>query len=835
MAAAGRTLFSLLLLVAILATGLAAQTAAGALRGRVVDSETLLPLEGAVVVLRATGPASEPSVSRYRSAVTNAEGEYHFPGLTIAPYRLQVRRVGYLAESIDVDLRPGDETGISLGLEPEPLLLPPVEVMGRDDEPFLRTEGGTRDAEMARVLVAQFRQRAYLSTDARELTHGEVVEAATLAETDVFRALQRIPGVSTRDDYTATLWTRGASWDQTRVYFDGLPLYNPTHAGWLFSAINPDAIGSVTFQPGVRSARWGEGAAAILDLRSRAGGTDKALSGRGELSLASARFALDGELFDRRFTWMVAARRTYVDVLTGVYGAITQDDDDVIPYDFSDVIARVDGDLGQGWGYTASGILERDRLRGDVSGLLAGNEGRWGNRSGQFTLAVPVGPFRSRLTAGRTDFRAAITDERDSTAVVGPEPRDPTLPAIESRIRHSLLALELGPASTSTLRGWSLGYQRIGDDVQYEGPVSLLSALAVLLPRRNAPGGIRSGTELSYHAFWGESRWSFRESLTLEAGLRVEVGDRVPNGGTTRPAPRLALRWQPSESTVFTTGWSTAYQYTQDIAPVAGPLGPQLHLSHLWVLAEPGRYSAMRARIATAGVEHWLDEGLLAGLNVYSRHTTGLALPNPTPERVTPDRDPDATAENVARGVELSLRRLTGRFTGSLGYAYGVSTIRRPVVTTIEKRDTILGSFPSATDVPHTLDATGMMRVTDRVRVGGGFTFGSGVPFTRLVLPDTTQVDREVLLGEPNAQRTPAYASLDLTADYTTTVGSWRITAYAQLRNALDRDNSVTYARSRECPVGGVTATRNAPPECRENFFEQGVPRLPLIGVRMSF
>src|SRR5690606_14373537 len=108
-----------------------------------------------------------------------------------------------------------------------------------------------------------------------------------------FRALQRTPGVTTRDDFTATLWTRGASWDQTRVYLDGLPLFNPTHAGWLFSAVNPDALGEAVFYPGVRPARYGEGAAAVLDLSARSGG-GPGVRGRGELSLASARLAMDG-------------------------------------------------------------------------------------------------------------------------------------------------------------------------------------------------------------------------------------------------------------------------------------------------------------------------------------------------------------------------------------------------------------------------------------------------------------------------------------------------------------------------------------------------------------
>jgi hypothetical protein len=271
------------------------------------------------------------------------------------------------------------------------------------------------------------------------------------------------------------------------------------------------------------------------------------------------------------------------------------------------------------------------------------------------------------------------------------------------------------------------------------------------------------------------------------------------------------------------------------VAPVAGPLGPQLHLSHLWVLAEPERYSAMEAEISTAGVERWVGDEWLAAFNVYHRQTTGLALPNPLSERVTPDRDPDAIARNSANGVELSLRRLAGRWTGSAGYTYGVSTIRGATVTTLENRDTILADFPSSADVRHAVDATALVRLSAPVRVGGAFTFGSGVPFTQLVLPDTSSRGGDVWVGPPNVGRTPRYASLDLMGDYTRTFGAWEVTGYAQIRNVLGRDNSVTYARSRDCGSAPATPSRNALPECTENFFERGIPRLPLIGVRMSF
>ena len=80
----------------------------------------------------------------------------------------------------------------------------------------------------------------------------DVVEAATLGETDLLRALHRLPGVSAEDDWSAEPWTRGSRWDETRVYFDGMPVYDPFHGGGSFTSVSPDGIGTLTFHPGVR-------------------------------------------------------------------------------------------------------------------------------------------------------------------------------------------------------------------------------------------------------------------------------------------------------------------------------------------------------------------------------------------------------------------------------------------------------------------------------------------------------------------------------------------------------------------------------------------------------
>lgn len=815
---------SVALLFVGVSEGGAQEVPPSSISGRVVDAATLRPLPGAVVRL-------EPWVARSggvsaRAIAVDSAGEYHFDYVPPGLYRLRITRLGYVAATIQVELKAAaTPTRVSAGLKIEPVRLSALEVRARRPPPFLRPLVLADRSAPGRLMLSPLRPAEHLALDIRSLTQTEVVEAVTLAETDLFRALQRTPGVTTRDDFTATLWTRGASWDQTRVYLDGMPLYNPTHAGWLFSAVNPDALGEAVFYPGARPPRFGEGAAAVLDLHARSGGGGRGgVRGRGELSLASARVALDGGTDGGELNWMVAARRTYVDLLTRMAGFATANDGLYIPYDFADVVGKVDGRVN-GFDYSATGIFERDRLRGGIHGILQANRGRWGNRSGRVTVGVPLGPLRLGLGLGETRFRASIL--RDERARL--EGDEPTLPPLESLIRHRSLSVQLSPASSSgAAPNWALGFEAVRDTVGYEGPFSLIGELAVVLPRDSAPANnLTLGSSLRYRAFWAQNRFALGP-VRLEAGVRIESGDSVLNGGELRVAPRLAGSVHLDSGTRLSAGWSRTWQYTQDIAPVAGPLGPQLHLTHLWVLAQTAGYAAIRSDVVTGGLERSLSEGWLVSVNAYRRWAEGIEVPNPDSGRIVPDRDPSVQAANRAHGVELLLRKLGGRWSGSIGYTLGFSNMRAEIL----EPDTSVFDFPSSADVRHAFDAMAFVGMGGGVRLGGAFTYGSGVPYTRLVLPEEGEEDPVVRLGKANAMRTPSYASLDLVAELSRKLGTWELTAYAQLRNALGRDNAVTYAGSWTCGPG---AGAGGCAEGIQDRFDAGIPRLPLIGVRFTF
>src|SRR5439155_3451307 len=122
---------------------------------------------------------------------------------------LHVRRLAYRPPSLEIDLRGDSPFRVSVGLVVVPIALEAVDVAGASPAPIAILRADADAAGRARLMAEEDRRGRFLASDTRALTGADLTEAVTLGETDLFRALQRLPGVATRDDFTAELWTRG--------------------------------------------------------------------------------------------------------------------------------------------------------------------------------------------------------------------------------------------------------------------------------------------------------------------------------------------------------------------------------------------------------------------------------------------------------------------------------------------------------------------------------------------------------------------------------------------------------------------------------------------------
>lgn len=799
------------------AAPLAAQdTAPRAVTGTVVDARTGEPIEGATVVLeplpggllgpdRATG-----AIRAWRNATTAGGGRYTFRGLPAGAYRLRVSRYAYEPATVEIDVRRGSAASVSVGLVVDPVAMEPVEViLAGAAMPAIRSFMGERDQ---RAALERERQARWLPSDVRAVTRNDVIDGVTLGEGDLFRALQRIPGVTTRDDYTAEMWTRGAPWSHTRVTYDGLPLFNPLHGVGVFSGINADAVGAAFFFPGARPAAIGEGAAAVVELASRPPRAESDIAGLAEVSLVSARAALDRG--GTRGGWLLSGRRSWLDLVTWAIEAAGGGEDVHVPYAFTDLAARGDFALGGDRVLEASALWITDDVRDSVPDVAEAGPSRWGNLLARVTLETPLAGLTARTTFGATRFSAEGL--RDPFGSV-PSLFDPSGIRTDHEVLHWTVATAIAPSVRNAR--WAAGAAVVGERQRYRGPEPSPH------PGRTTIDSLSTDQELIRLALWADRRLSPAPSLALDLGGRLEMGGEVADESPLRLAPRAAVRWSvPGGRATVSLAWTRARQSAQTFSPAGLSVGPRLHPNEVWFLADDS-IPALRSDIATLGGEAWLGEAWLASATGWIRRTDGTLLLDPTPGPIV-DREVFIAGENRAHGLELSLRRLFGRWTTSLGYAW-----------THSESEAMGFTFPAASERRHAIDAVASVRLAEEWRAGAAWRWASGAPFTRFFSAvfscqgsQPCTIAEPAVVEDPNAERGPTWSTLDLLAEWTRDRGSWSLSVYGQVSNALNRDNALTYMGSDPC----LNPQLLCDPETVDEF-ERGLPILPVVGVRMAF
>jgi hypothetical protein len=135
-----------------------------------------------------------------------------------------------------------------------------------------------------------------------------------LGEVDVLKALQLLPGVQGGSEGQNGIYVRGGGPDQNLITLDGVPVYNVSHILGFFSVFNADALKNVTLYKGGFPARYGGRLSSVIDINMKEGNM-KEFHGEGSIGMVASRLTLEGPIFKDKTSFIVSARRTYVDIL----------------------------------------------------------------------------------------------------------------------------------------------------------------------------------------------------------------------------------------------------------------------------------------------------------------------------------------------------------------------------------------------------------------------------------------------------------------------------------------------------------------------------------------
>ncbi len=137
---------------------------------------------------------------------------------------------------------------------------------------------------------------------------------ALLGEVDVLKAIQLLPGVQSGGEGQNGLYVRGGSPDQNLILLDGVPVYNASHILGFFSVFNADAIKNVSLVKGGFPARYGGRLSSVIDISMKEGNNQK-FQCEGSIGLISSKLSVQGPIIKDKTSFILSARRTYLDVL----------------------------------------------------------------------------------------------------------------------------------------------------------------------------------------------------------------------------------------------------------------------------------------------------------------------------------------------------------------------------------------------------------------------------------------------------------------------------------------------------------------------------------------
>jgi hypothetical protein len=525
-----------------------------------------------------------------------------------------------------------------------------------------------------------------------------------------------------------------------------------------------------------------------------------------------------GGAADGTSSWVMAARRTHIDVFTGE------------PYNFADLTVRGDYTLSPEWRIEASGLIEADRFEGDVANIVTATDARWGNRAGRITAAKRTAHGEIRHMLGWSGF-AAHSHPMEERPMFVCCPEDGYYPMfgeyrgqlVDNAVQYFTAGTTWESVNESAKAYANSGVRIVAQQARFE--------TQGLWPQRTPTTPLRSADKLLYLAAWTERSWRVTPRLDADAGVRVEAGPSFLHA-----APRVAVRARLTDATSVSFAGGRTYQHAQSITPV-GLGNDVVAMSNLFWVLTGDSVPQLRSTIGTIGLEHWLTRNVLFSATLYDRSVRGMIVPEPGPQWLM-DRPLFTTASNRAHGADFTLRKLGGRMTTAISYSYGDSEIRVGDV-----------QYPSPWSRRHSFDATTTFSASESLRLGAAFTAASGAAFTRYDsalrncrTDDPHDCTFMLYAREPGGERSPGYTSLDVMVDWRGSIGRWEWGAYAQIQNALGNRNAAAYQWSKLtciCGTGGEPPVVHPDPPSRElpadSQFLRGLPMLPMVGLRVAF
>lgn len=737
----------------------------GTVSGKVVASATLDPLPGAMVVVEGTT----------LGAYTDAYGSFFISEIPVGGYTIRVTSVGFRPQvKTDVVVRSERYTQIEFELNYSVL-----------------------DAGVIHVTPDYFVEDSGEPVSRTNLS-GEQIRRSPGSAGDISRVIAALPSIAKIDDQYNGMAVRGGNPMENGIYMDNMEVPNINHfprqgtAGGAMGMVNTDLIKDVKFAAGGFSPAFGDKLSSVMEINIREGNREE-FDGQLDFSMSGAGTVFEGPLDNGRGSWLVSARRSYLDLVVHIT------DIDALPT-YSDYQTRVVYDVSGNHRLFFSGAGAKDFVNyTDEQATEDGNDNygitsnwnatcglgwRWiwaGNGFSNTTLSYSGIHYGGDYYETLTEKTQAIQNSTENTVRL----RNTNTWQVLKRLR-----MEFGLNAAFQSNEFDNFYAA---DTNYSGnPIPEIH--------------INKRTDAFDGGFFGSGNINLLPDITLTAGFRAdfnELTDRVS------VSPRGSISWEPVNGTALS---AAAGVYRQNL-----PLELLSRDDDFYRLETP------QAVHFVLGFRHLLADETRLQIEGYVKSYDGFPY------------DPQQPGFFIVDGVssEQNLYSFESLVSGGEARSAGIeSTLQKQLINGLYGM--LSGSWSSSEynnpgeewrrrifDNRWTGSIEGGYRLDEKWEFSCRWLMAGGRPYTPLDINASQEQNRTILdTARINDERYPNYYSLNLRADRRFNFRESSLVCYLSVWNVLNRKN--------------VTATYWNRIENREDYIYQW-GFMPIAGIEYEF
>jgi hypothetical protein len=712
--------------------------------GTLKDKKTGEELIGAVV-----------TVAEFKDlgTVSNAYGFYSLT-LPTGTYNLKISTIGYQPFYQVVNLSANISINAQLDVDAQQL-----------QEVIVNSERENRNVRDAQMGVQQLNMK--------EMNKIPVL----LGERDILKTMQLLPGIKSAGEGSSGFNVRGGGSDQNLILLDEAPVYNASHLFGFFSTFNSDAIKDAQIYKGSMPAQYGGRLSSVVDIKMK-DGNNQNFGVSGGLGLISSRLNLEGPIVKGKGSFLVTARRTYLDQflrLSSKYKSNT--------LYFYDLNLKANYQIND-----KSKVFLSAYFGQDVIGLANTFGIDWGNATATARWSYIINSkwfsntsliysnfrYQIKIKIGKDDLRivSKIQDynfKQEFTHYLNPRN---SLKMGVNVIHHTIVPGELFTSAGSSTKPFKI-----------EDRYSLESAVFVsndwkASDRLSINYGLRF---TSFAVLGGGTFFSYDNEGKLSGSQKYENGEIVKN--YLNPEPRISANYIISDNKSLKGSYGRSVQNLHVIGNAAtdSPTDVWLPSSNNIKPGIADQYSVGYFQNFKDNQYEFSVESYYKGLKNQLDFKNGAVINGN--EFLEGDL---LTGIGRAYGLEFLLKKKTGRFTGWAGY-----TLSR----TERKIEQINNNnwYAAKQDRTHDISLVAMYDLSKKWSISATWVYNTGNAVTFPSGKYSIDGQIQLLYTERNGYRMPAYHRMDFGATYTRKKNSrfessWNFSIY----NAYARQNAYT-------------------------------------------